>query len=71
MEKFSKTSKGKICPECNRKMKQHVIGLFHCKYGMSSIETTGFFERIPEMGFGLKRMKVGNKIKHVPVIKHY
>ena len=71
MEKFSKTSKGKICPECNRKMKQQFIGLFHCKCGMSWIKTIGFFERTPEMVFGLKRMKVGNKIKQVPFIKHY
>ena len=70
MEKLSKTSKGKICPECNRKMKQQFIGLFHCKCGISWMETTGFFERTPEMVFGLKRMKVGNKIKQVPVIKH-
>ena len=70
MEKLSKTSKGKICPECNRKMKQQFIGLFHFKCGISWMETTGFFERTPEMVFGLKLMKVGNKIKQVPVIKH-
>ena len=44
---MDKILKGKICPECNRKMKQQFIGLFHCKCGMSWIKTTGFFERTP------------------------
>lgn len=61
----------KMCPECGRKMKQQFIGLQHCKCGISWMKNTGYFERTPTMVFGLQRMKIGKKIKQVPVIKRY
>ena len=66
---MSKNSK--ICSECGRKMKQQFIGLQHCKCGISWMKNTGYFERTPTMVFGLQRMKIGKKIKQVPVIKRY
>ena len=45
----------KICPRCGRKMKQQFIGLQHCKCGMSWKNDRGFFERTPDMVFGLQR----------------
>lgn len=65
----------KICPNCNRKMKQQFIGLQHCKCGMSWKKDIGFFERTPDMVFALERkvVKKGKnsvRAKQVPVIRY-
>lgn len=60
----------KICPECNRKLKQQFIGLYRCKCGMSYMKGTGYFQRTPDMIFCLERKTVGKKIKQIPVIKY-
>ena len=62
----------KICPNCERKMKQQFIGLQHCKCGMSWKHDIGFFERTSDMVFALQRQKTGrkgNKAKQVPIIR--
>ena len=59
-----------ICPECGKKMRQQFFGLKHCKCGMSWLKGTGYFERTPDMVFCLKRIKIGNKTKQVPVIRY-
>ena len=61
----------KTCPECGRKMKQQFIGLQHCKCGISWMRNVGYFERTSTMVFGLQRIKIGRKIKQIPVIKRY
>lgn len=60
----------RICPECGRKMKQQFIGLKHCKCVMSWLKDDGYFQRTPDMIFCLKRVKVGKKTKHIPVIRY-
>ena len=60
----------KICINCGKKMKQHFIGLHHCKCGMSWKKDIGYFERTPDMVFALERRMVGNKTKQVPVIQY-
>ncbi len=55
---------------CGRTMKQQFIGLKHCSCGISWSKQNGYFERTPNMKFKLKRQKVGNKIKQVPIIVH-
>ena len=64
---MSKNSK--ICPECGRKMKKQFIGLQHCKCGMSWKRDIGYFERTSDMIFALQRVKVGKKVKQMPVIR--
>lgn len=59
----------KICPECGRKMKQQFIGLQHCKCGMNWKRDIGYFERTSDMVFALQRVKVGKKVKQMPVIR--
>lgn len=59
-----------ICPECGKKMRQQFFGLKHCKCGISWLKGTGYFERTPDMVFCLKRIKIGNKTKQVPVIRY-
>lgn len=61
----------KICPECGEKMKQQFIGLQHCSCGISWLKGTGYFKRTPSMVFGLQRVKIGKKVKQVPMIKQY
>ena len=61
----------KVCPKCGRKMEQQFIGLQHCKCGISWMKNIGYFERKSTMVFGLQKMKIGKKIKQVPVIKRY
>ena len=60
----------KICPNCDRKMKQQFIGLQHCKCGVSWMKDTGFFERTTDMKFCLERRKIGKKVKQFPVIRY-
>lgn len=60
----------KICPNCERKMKQQFIGLQHCKCGMSWKKDIGYFERTTDMVFALERRTYGNKVKQVPVIRY-
>lgn len=60
----------RICPECGKKMRQQFFGLKHCKCGISWLKGTGYFERTPDMVFCLKRIKIGNKTKQVPVIRY-
>ncbi len=45
----------KVCPNCERKMKQQFIGLQHCKCGMSWKKDIGFFQRTPDMIFYLDK----------------
>ncbi len=59
----------KICPDCGRKMKQQFIGLQHCKCGISWKRDIGYFERTNDMIFALQRVKVGKKVKQMPVIR--
>ena len=59
-----------ICPECGKKMRQQFFGLKHCKCGISWLKGTGYFERTPDMVFCLKRIKIENKTKQVPVIRY-
>ena len=42
-------------------MKQQFIGLQHCKCGMSWKKDIGFFERTPDMVFGLQHNVPGKK----------
>ncbi|MEG0834866.1 MAG: hypothetical protein RR413_05420 [Christensenellaceae bacterium] len=60
----------KICSNCEKKMKQQFAGLQHCSCGMSWKKDIGYFKRTPDMIFALNRVKVGNKIKQVPIIKY-
>lgn len=65
----------KVCPNCNRKMKQQFIGLQHCKCGMSWKGDIGFFERTPDMIFALERRVVRKsknsvKTEQFPVIRY-
>ena len=60
----------KVCPGCDRKMKQQFIGLQHCKCGMSWKRDIGFFERSPDMVFALQRRVIGKKMKQRPVIRY-
>lgn len=64
---MSKNSK--ICPNCDRKMKQQFIGLQHCKCGISWKRDMGYFERTSDMVFALQRVKVGKKVKQMPIIR--
>ena len=59
----------KICPNCGRKMKQQFIGLQHCKCGISWKRDIGYFERTSDMVFALQRVKIGKKVKQMPVIR--
>ena len=59
-----------VCPECGKKMRQQFFGLKHCKCGISWLKGTGYFERTPDMVFCLKRIKIGNKTKQLPVIRY-
>lgn len=59
----------KICLDCGRKMKQQFIGLQHCKCGISWKRDIGYFERTNDMIFALQRVKVGKKVKQMPVIR--
>ena len=59
----------KICPNCGRKMKQQFIGLQHCKCGMSWKKDIGFFERMPDMVFGLRHNAPGNKPRRMIEIR--
>ena len=59
-----------VCPECGKKMRQQFFGLKHCRCGISWLKGTGYFERTPGMVFCLKRIKIGNKTKQVPVIRY-
>lgn len=63
-------SRNPICPECGKKMKQQFIGLKHCRCGISWMKSIGYFARTPDMIFCLKRMKIGKKVKQVPVIRY-
>lgn len=63
-------SKNSICPECGKKMKQQFIGLKHCTCGISWMKGTDYFTRTPDMIFCLKRIKIGKKIKQVPMIRY-
>ncbi|MCQ4718303.1 transposase, partial [Flavonifractor plautii] len=63
-------SSKRVCPNCGRKMKQQLIGLFHCKCGLSWKRDIGFFERTPNMVFALERIQAGKKVKQVPVIRY-
>lgn len=60
----------KICPVCDRKMKQQFIGLQYCKCGMSWKKDEGFFERTSNMIFALERKQIGKKVKQISVIQH-
>ena len=56
-------------------MKQQFIGLKHCKCGTSWKKGTGYFTRIPDMGFSLERRVVRKskhsmKVKQVPIIRY-
>lgn len=64
---MSKNSK--ICPNCDRKMKQQFIGLQHCKCGISWKRDMGYFERTSDMVFALQRVKLGKKVKQMPIIR--
>lgn len=64
---MSKNSK--ICPNCGRKMKQQFIGLQHCKCGISWKHDMGYFERTNDMVFALQRLKIGKKVKQMPIIR--
>ena len=59
----------KVCPNCGRKMKQQFIGLQHCKCGMSWKKDIGFFERTPDMVFGLRHNAPGNKPRRMIEIR--
>jgi len=50
-------------------MKQQFIGLQHCRCGISWKRDIGYFERTNDMIFALKRVKVGKKVKQMPVIR--
>jgi len=63
------------CVNCGRVMKQQFIGLKHCKCGTSWSKADGYFERTPDMVFGLqrkvtKRSKNSIKTKQVPVVRN-
>lgn len=60
----------KVCPNCNRAMKQQFMGLLHCKCGTSWLRGKGFFQRTPDMQFKLEDRRVSGKIKKVPVIEY-
>lgn len=60
----------KICPNCGRKMKQQLIGLQHCKCGVSWKKDIGFFERTTDMKFYLERRTICGKVKQCPVIRY-
>ena len=64
---MSKNSK--ICSNCGRKMKHQFIGLQHCKCSISRKRDIGYFERTSDMVFALQRVKVGKKVKQMPVIR--
>lgn len=61
----------RICPKCNKKMKQQFIGLQHCKCGMSWKKDIGYFERTPDMVFALERRTVNGKTKNYPIIRNH
>ncbi|WP_337484907.1 hypothetical protein [Porcipelethomonas sp.] len=50
-------------------MKQQFIGLQHCRCGISWKRDIGYFERTSDMIFALQRVKVGKKVKQMPVIR--
>lgn len=60
----------KTCPRCGHKMKQQFIGLQHCRCGMSWKRDIGFFERIPDMVFGLGHNKTGQKPSRIIEIRY-
>ena len=59
----------KVCPNCGRKMKQQFIGLQHCKCGVSWKRDIGFFERTPDMAFGLQHNAPGKKLSRIIEIR--
>lgn len=59
----------KICPRCNRRMKQQFIGLQHCNCGMSWKKDIDYFERTGDMVFCLQRKTVNGKTKQYPAIR--
>ena len=59
----------KVCPSCRRKMKQQFIGLQHCQCGMSWKRDIGFFERTPDMVFGLRHNAPGKKPRRIIEIR--
>ena len=59
----------KVCLNCGRKMKQQFIGLQHCKCGMSWKKDIGFFERTPDMVFGLRHNAPGKKPRRMIEIR--
>ncbi|MCI6401841.1 MAG: 30S ribosomal protein S6 [Oscillospiraceae bacterium] len=50
-------------------MKQQFIGLQHCKCGMSWKKDIGFFERTPDMVFGLRHNAPGKKPRRMIEIR--
>ena len=50
-------------------MKQQFIGLQHCKCGMSWKKDIGFFERMPDMVFGLRHNAPGKKPRRMIEIR--
>ena len=54
-------ARNKVCPACERKMKQQYIGLQHCRCGMSWKKDIGYFERTPDMVFALHRKTIEKK----------
>lgn len=50
-------------------MKQQFIGLQHCKCGMSWKKDIGFFERTPDMVFGLWHNAPGKKPRRMIEIR--
>ena len=63
------------CINCGKAMKQHFIGLKHCKCGMSWQKGVGYFQRTGDMVFALerkvtKKSKNSIKTKQVPVIRY-
>ena len=50
-------------------MKQQFIGLQHCKCGVSWKRDIGFFERTPDMAFGLQHNAPGKKLSRIIEIR--
>ncbi|MEE0366409.1 MAG: hypothetical protein UD575_16285 [Oscillospiraceae bacterium] len=46
-----------------------IIGLQHCRYGMSWKCSVGFFERVRDMVFALNHKVIGKKTRQVPIIR--
>lgn len=60
----------RICPSCERKMKQQFIGLKHCSCGISWKKDIGYFERTPDMIFSLEHRIINGKRKTFPCIRY-